>query len=146
MAVDQPTPAVYDRGLGLRTLAYDISELIATVGVGATSCELQMDPVSPGHVLRVERILVLGNSANTVSVEVFEGDDTTRPIRSRDWTPLPPGARGVAEYPQHLTIRETNPLTILVTGANAGDIFQAAIQWQLCVKTLGQRLAASSGF
>lgn len=139
----QPTPAVYSEGLGLRVLEFDLKELSATVAAGQTSAVMQTQTLPSSHILRIERIVVTGNSANLCEIGVYEGADTTLPIRGRDWTPFPSGMVAVAEYPSFLTIRETLPVSILITGANPGDQFAAAVQYQLCLKVRGQKYAGA---
>lgn len=134
-----PTPAVYAKGMGLRVLDYGELELSAAANAGGVAL-LQTDVLSSDQLYRIERIVVYGTSENLCQITVYNGDDSDNPLpqRARDGTPFPSGLLAVAEYPNYLTITSGNALTIAVTGANSGDQFFAAAQYQLCQRVLGQ--------
>jgi hypothetical protein len=134
-----PTPAALTQGVSLRVADYSELELIATAddtGVASVST----DQLQQSQILRVERIVVTGDSENECLLGVYTGDGSGSilPQRIRDWTPLPPSTIGVAEYPQFLTITPTYCLTIYIEGANEGDVFTAAVQYQLVLKIVGK--------
>lgn len=130
------SPAVLSVGFGLRIIDFEDKELTGQADVTGT-CLLQTDQLASDHYMRVERIVVQGPSANTCIVTVYVGDRQI-PQRGRDWTPLPPGAIGVSEYPSYLTVKPTTLLTIAITGAVPNDRFFASVQFQLVQKVLGQ--------
>jgi len=140
-----PTPASYSKGMGLRVLDYgelELSEQADSAGVAL----LQSDVLATDQQLRIERIVVWGTSENLCQITVYNGDDSDNPLpqRARDGTPFPSGFIAVSEYPSYLTISPGNALTVAVTGANPGDQFYAAAQYQLCQKVLGQAQWPSS--
>jgi hypothetical protein len=140
-----PTPAVYGKGMGLRVLDYNELELTAAADSAGVAL-LQTDVLSSDQLLRIERIVVYGTSANLCQITVYNGDDSDSPLpqRARDGTPFPSGLLAVAEYPNYLTITSGNALTVAVTGASDGDQFFAAAQYQLCQRVLGQAYWPSS--
>jgi hypothetical protein len=130
-----PVPAALTRGMSLRVIDYTEKEMIATAGAGGIATA-QYDYLQQGHYWRIERICVLGDSANQCTVFVYQGD---QPIsqRQRDGTPLPPGIVGVSEYPSFLTILPTSCLTVVVSGANECDVFNVTAQLQVVQKVTG---------
>lgn len=134
-----PVPAAITRGVRLRIIDLGVTELQVTAGPDGTG-QASTTTLQQGMWLRIERIVVLGDSLNTAEITVYEGDDTTRPQRGRDWTQLPPGYVAVAEYPAFLTINPTLCATIAVTGAADGDIFYASVQYQLVAKVTADRI------
>jgi hypothetical protein len=131
-----PVPAALTKGVSLAVIDYTEKEGLATAGADGTAT-VSYDQLQQGQYWRVERIVVVGNSANECTVFVYQGDD---PIsqRQRDGTPLPPGIVGVSEYPSYLTILPTSCLTVVVAGANQGDVFNVTAQYQVVQKITGQ--------
>jgi hypothetical protein len=140
-----PVPAVYSKGMGLRVLNYDELELTGSAGQDGTAI-LQTDILASDQLLRIERIVVYGDSASLCDVTVYNGDDSPAPApqRARDGTQLPSGYLAVAEYASFLNVAAGNCLTVEVTGANPGDQFYAAVQFQLCQRVIGQAQWPSS--
>lgn len=131
-----PVPAALTKGVSLAVIDYTEKEQIATATAEGVATA-QYDYLQQGQYWRVERLVVVGDSANECTVYVYQGD---QPIsqRQRDGTPLPPGIVGVSEYPSYLTILPTSCLTVVVTGASKGDVFNVTAQYQLVQKIIGQ--------
>lgn len=127
-----PMPVALTRGISFRTIDYTETEMIATAVAGGVATA-QFDYLQQGQYWRIERLTVLGNSSNECTVYVYQGD-TPIAQRQRDGTPLPPGIVGVSEYPSYLTILPTSCLTVVISGANEGDVFNVTPQYQLVQK------------
>lgn len=131
-----PVPAALTRGVDFRVIDYNELEITmeaAADGVAAQSTDyLQQD-----QWLRVERIVAISDTQATgVELTVYKGDLPVLPQRGRDWTPMPPGFVAVAEYPAFLTVYPGSCLTLQAAGANSGDLFWLAVQYQLVAKVL----------
>lgn len=131
-----PVPAALTRGVSWRIIDYTETENQAAADSGGIATA-QYDYLQQGQLWRVERICVQGNSANQCTVFVYQGD-TAIPQRQRDGTPLPPGIVGVSEYPAYLTILPTQCLTVVITGAHPGDVFNVTAQYQLVQKVIAR--------
>lgn len=145
MAGNLPIPAALLYGASFQTIDLAEVELLAKAGSNGvatvTSTYLQQ-----GQYWRIERMVVVGNSANECVVYCYQGD-TPLAQRQRDGTPLPPGIVGVSEYPNFLTILPTSCLTVEITGANPGDVFYVTPFYQLVQKKTGSAsLWRSSSF
>lgn len=131
-----PAPAVLRRGVQLQVVDYNEKELTLKADATGTATA-STDYLAAGRYWRVERIIVISGSASTSCLLTVYRNDTPRVQRGRDWTPLPPGDVAVAEYPSFLNVYPTECLTLQVTGANPGDTFAAAVQYQDVYKMLG---------
>lgn len=134
-----PAPAVLQHGYGLRVIDYTDVELEGAADATGLAW-LQTSPLAWNYYMRVERMTIVPygtNSVNECEIGVYVGDQLI-PQRGRDWTPFPAGTVAVSEYPSYLTVRPTYQLSIAISGAAPGDIFFAAVQYQLVEKVLGQ--------
>lgn len=138
-----PVPASLSGGVSFRTVDIDKLRLTATAdatGTAVASGATQgPDTVmQQGQWMRIERIVITGNSLNGCEAGFYEGDAGELLLQNiEDWTPLPSGDVGVSEYPSFLTIRPTRCLTVQITGANKGENFFVSATYQLCVKAPG---------
>lgn len=140
--VNIPSPAALSVGYGLRVISYDEEELQGVADSTGTVL-LQSGYLAQDKLLRIERISVVGNSANTRNIGVYAGDNPI-PQRRRDGTIWPAGFDAIAEYPSYLTIKPTLCLLIEVTGCVPGDSVNATYQFQLIQRVLGQSQWPSS--
>lgn len=138
MSYPIPVPAALTQGVSLRVADYSELELLATAGADGTAT-VSTDPLQQSQILRVERIVVTSDSLNNCQLGIYTGDGSILPQRIRDTTGLPAQSMAIAEYPQFLTITPTSCLTVYVTGGSEGDVFTAAVQYQLVLKIIGRR-------
>lgn len=132
MATIRDTRHTGGPGVELQVIDYPEAELVATANAQGVAYAA-FDPIDPAQLWRVERIVVNGDSANTCEVTVYQ-NYTVTPQRARDWSPIPPGFVAIAEYPSFLTILAGSCLMLNIIGANPGDVFNIAAQYQLVSK------------
>lgn len=116
-------------GTGFRLVDWDIWSLATPPAVGGVM-SIATDPTEQGFVLLVER-MVVGTTSTTATVCNWYAGPAgalTPPYR-RDGTPA--GNDAVAEYPRPVLVPPGIPLTVVWTGASAGAVGFATIQWQL---------------
>lgn len=133
-----PLPVAIQRSAGvvLQEIDYPVEDMQAKANAAGVATVIY-ETVDPAEIWRVERIIVQHNSAKQLTVTVYVGTGSPIAIQGRDWTPLPPGVVGVAEYPRYLTIPGGSGLTIQATGANSGDVVTVSVQYALVQRVPG---------
>lgn len=133
-----PLPVAIQRSAGvvLQEIDYPVQDAQAKADATGTAT-VTYGQVDPTEIWRVERIVVQHNSTKQLAVTVYVGAGTPSTIQGRDWTPLPPGVVGVAEYPRYLTVPGGAGLTVQATGANAGDVITVSTQYALVQRVPG---------
>lgn len=126
-----PRAIARQQGITLQVVDYNVLEEQSVAdSTGATS--VAYDPVEPGYLWRVERIVVSTTGSKQLAVDVYGGDAT--PINLRDGTPLFPGFIAVGEYDPPLTVLSGRQLTVTTSGGTVGDQVTVSTQYQLVSK------------
>lgn len=125
-------------GLVLAVVDYQVLALQAKADANGNAL-VAYDQIDPLQLWRVERLVVQLTSTVQVNVTVYGGSSTPQRIDARDWTPVPAGFVGVAEYPQPMTIPGGSFLSVQATGCTPGDTMTVSAQWALV-----QRVPAGS--
>ena len=131
-----PRALALSSGVGLQVIDYQIRPAQAKADATGTAL-VAYDIIDPDYLWRVERLVVEHNSANQLAIGVYGGSGAPQVTDLRDWTPLPTGFIGVAEYPQPMTILGGSFLSIQATGANPGDVLTVSAQWALVQRVSG---------
>lgn len=132
-----PLPVALQLSQGVALQVVDYQTLPRTGTLDATgSAIIAYDGIDPSQLWRVERLVIQHSSKKQLTITVYGTSDprTPQPIDIRDWTPLPSGFIGVAEYPQFLTILGGSFLAIGVTGGTQGDTVTVNAQWTLVAR------------
>lgn len=130
-----PRAVQLTQGVALQVVDYQTRPLTGKLDATG-SLVLAYDGIDPDQLWRVERIVVQHSSAKQLTITAYGTTDprTPQPIDVRDWTPLPSGFIGVAEYPQPMTVLGGSFLAIKATGGNPGDTVTVNAQWALVAR------------
>lgn len=123
-------------GVVLQVVDYQVVPMQVKADASGTATATY-DQIDPLYLWRVERLVVQHNSTNSLTVTVYGG--AVGPINIRDWTPVPAGFIGIAEYPTPMTVLGGQQLEVVATGANPGDVLTVSAQYALV-----QRVPAGS--
>lgn len=127
MSYPLPVPVALSRGVELRPIDYQADQRQGRIDATGKAL-VEWDPPDNDQLWRIERIVVTSTSTATLGVSVYGG--TVQPQNLRDWTQLPPGWSGVAEYPAPMTIENGQWLALLFAGGLTGEQVTAHIQYQ----------------
>lgn len=124
------------RGVVLQVVDYKVEPMkgIAdTTGTATLTTQLSVDP---DQIWRIERLVVQSSSGRKLNLQVTDGTSPSGPINFglRDFGQEPPGFPQVAEYPSMLTLLGGQQFTLIATGALAGDIVAASLQYAIVMK------------
>lgn len=134
-----PRALALSSGVGLQVIDYQVVPAQAKADANGIAL-VSYGIIDPDYLWRVERLVVQHNSTNQLTVGVYGGNGAPQVTDLRDWTPIPSGFIGVAEYPQLMTVLGGSFLSVQATGAHPGDILTVSAQW-----TLVQRVAGGGG-
>lgn len=133
-----PKAVANTSGIALQVVDFQVLPRQALADATGTAL-VEYDVIDPDYLWRLERLIVQHNSTNQVTVTVYGGSGAPQRIDTRDWTPIPAGFIGVAEYPQPMTINGGSFLSVQGLGMNPGDALTVSAQWALV-----QRVPAGS--
>lgn len=124
-------------GVELRVVDYRVEPMEAVANASGTATLTTKRSVDPDMIWRGERLVVQHNSANKLSLQVTDGSTAGAGninLGLRDYGQAPSGFSQVAEYPADLTLLGGQQFTLIVTGANPGDIVGASFQYAIMMK------------
>ena len=134
-----PRATALSTGVALAVVDFQVLPAQAKAGADGTAL-VAYGVIDPSYLWRVERIVVQHSSTSpNVAATVYGGSGTPQDTDFRDWTPIPPGFKAVAEYPQPMTVLGGSFLSVQATGMNPGDTLTVSAQWALV-----QRVPAGS--
>jgi hypothetical protein len=119
------------QGVGLQVVDYVVSSMSGAADATGTIL-IEWPQIPGGQLWRVERIMAVPTTNQTVEIGVYGG--STTPGALLDWGQLAAGTFGVAEYPQPVTVQSNSSLTVQVTGAESGDLLTVNVQYALVQK------------
>jgi hypothetical protein len=133
MGYPLPVAVGVSRGVDLQVVDYAAANLQAKA-VG-NSVTLEFEQPEQGYLWRVERLVVTATSAASLNCAIYAG--YASPGALRDWTQIPAGWSGIAEYPAYLTIPAGVGLVLVCSGTTAGDVITGHVQYQLVLRAAG---------
>lgn len=133
MTFPLPVAVGVAHGVDLQVVDFATQNLQAKATGGVV--EIDFDQPEQGYLWRVERIVVTTTAAKPLVCAVYAGYGS--PGNLRDWTPIPAGWSGIAEYPQFLTIPSGVGLALVFSGTVPNDVVTAHVQYQLVQRAAG---------
>lgn len=125
------------QGVALQVVDYRVEPLQAVAdATGIVTLRTQRS-VDPDQLWRIERLVVQSTSANRLSLQVTDGSTAGTGginLGLRDYGQMPAVFPQVAEYPALLTLLGGQQFTLIATGAAAGDIVGASVQYAIMMR------------